>query len=135
MDTYRIHASTVARLTKEYKSHPKLIIAVDFDDTFFPWTQENSIHDEVRALVRRCQKLGFYIVCFTASDARRYDFIRSYFAQHGVTLDSINVNPIPLPYGNNGKIFFNILLDDRSGLESSYATLLEVVEFAEKNPL
>lgn len=135
MDTYRIHSNTVARLTKEYKSHPKLIVAVDFDDTIFPWTKENSTHEEVLSLVRRCKALGFYIVCFTASDAKRYDFIRDFFANNGITIDSINVNPIPLPYGNNGKIFFNILLDDRSGLESSYKTLLEVVEFAEKNPV
>ena len=33
-----------------------------------------------------------------------------------IEIDTINENPIDLPYGHNGKIYANIFLDDRAGL-------------------
>jgi hypothetical protein len=37
----------------------------------------------------------------------------------GIRVDSINRNPIDIPYGNNSKIYANIFLDDRAGLEEA----------------
>lgn len=41
-------------------------------------------------------------------------------------IDAINENPIPLPYGKNGKVYANIFIDDRAGLNES----LQILEFA-----
>ena len=49
----------------------------------------------------------------------------------GIVLDSINKNPIPMPYGNHGKIYYNILLDDRAGLGQAYDTLTELLKMIE----
>jgi hypothetical protein len=43
-----------------------------------------------------------------------------------LVIDSINENPINLPYGHHGKIYANIYLDDRAGLNEA----LNILEFA-----
>lgn len=132
MDTFADHQYCVDRLLKEYRRHPRLIIAVDFDDTVFPWTFQDSDHSEILQLVRDCQSINFYIVCWTASDPSRYEMIEKYFLGSGIRLDSINKNPIKLPFGNNGKIYYNILLDDRAGLASAASILREVVDIIKR---
>jgi hypothetical protein len=42
-------------------------------------------------------------------------------------IDSINQNPINLPYGNSSKIYANIFLDDRAGLNESLDRLYRVM--------
>jgi hypothetical protein len=88
----------------------------------FDFHEEGCQFPEVWRVLRNAQDIGFYVVAFTASRPERYEFINKYFEINGILLDSINKNPIELPYGNNGKIFYNILLDDRAGLKE--ATLI-----------
>lgn len=126
-DPYLNHGACIDRLIREYNKHKRLIIAVDFDDTVFAWTASNSKHDLVLDLVRRCKKLGFYIVLFTASDKSRYEFMTNYMREKRIEVDSINKNPIDLPYGHNGKIYYNHFLCDRAGLPGSYHILERVV--------
>ena len=114
----------VERLYKTYLQNPKLIIAVDFDDTVFNFHNvENQEHTQVINLLKQCQALGFYIVLFTASKKERHDFMKNYLTNLGIRVDSMNENPIDLQYGHEGKIFYNILLDDRSGLKQAYDIL------------
>lgn len=106
----------IERLYKEYAKHKRLIVAVDFDDTVYPFGNSEDQHPGVIELLKQCNKHNFYVVVFTASAPERYPMIEKFMAEKGVTIASINKNPIPLPYGNNGKIYYNILLDDRAGL-------------------
>lgn len=118
----------IKRLTNEYKKHKKLIIAVDFDSTLYPWpVTEKTKYVRVLNLIKRCQKLGFYIVVYTASNEERYPFMVDYLQKQGITVSSVNKNPIDLPFGNGGKIYYNILLCDRAGLSSAYNVLNTVV--------
>jgi hypothetical protein len=50
------------------------------------------------------------------------------FVENNITIASINENPIDLPFGNNGKIYYNILLDDRAGLGQALDTLNKTIE-------
>lgn len=122
----------VERLLGEYHEHKKLIVAVDFDDTVFDYHDKGRTYDGVLDLLRRCQKLGFWIVLFTACAPDKRDEQRAYLTNHGVVIHSINENPIDLPFGNHGKIYFNILLDDRAGLGQAVEILTRVVEKAEE---
>ena len=119
------------RLFVEWQKHPQLIVAVDFDDTVFDFHLSGSTHEKVIALLKRCQALGFYIVLFTASAPERHKFMNDHMLGQGIVLDSINKNPIPMPYGNHGKIYYNILLDDRAGLGQAYDTLTELLKMIE----
>jgi len=118
----------VERLYKEYQKHPKLIVAVDFDDTIFDFHKNGTDYTPIIDLVKTCQELGFYIVIFTASMKSRHEAILEYCKSIGIEVASINKNPIELPFGNEGKIYYNVFLDDRAGLSSSFYILSQLVE-------
>lgn len=109
------------RLLEEWKQHGKIIISVDYDDTIYPWRKDFNEEDIARTidLVKIAHSTGAYIVIFTASDTDRYDEIKTHCDKIKLPIDAINKNAIPLPYGNNGKIYYNINLCDRSGLVES----------------
>lgn len=132
-DPYLDSLNCVDRLYREYLKYKKLFVAVDFDDTIYDFHNKGYTYPKLIDLVKRCQKLGFYITIFTGNPKEKFDFIREYCHNIGIKVDSINENPIPMPIGNSGKIYYNILLDDRAGLYSAYQELLSVVEKAESN--
>lgn len=134
-DPYTNSSVCVERLLKEYKKHGKLILAVDFDDTVYPYHGTTDTHIRTLSLVKAAQDIGFYIVGWTASSPVRYPMINQYFARHGIILDSINKNPIDLPFGNNGKIYYNLLLDDRAGLGQACDILDAVLAHIRQNPI
>lgn len=109
----------IARLESEWNQHGKIIIACDFDDTISPWKFHNFDFNKVIEMLKVAQQTGAYIVIFTACNTDRYDEIRKYCADKGLTIDAINETPVELPYGKNGKIYANIFIDDRAGLHES----------------
>jgi len=114
----------IARLTKEWKEHKKILLACDFDDSLSPWKFDDFNYEEVFKLIRSAKELGAYIVIFTACKEDRYDYIRKYCNETGgFEIDGINENIIELPYGNERKIYYNHLLDDRAGLMQAMAIL------------
>lgn len=118
----------VERLYREWQQHGKIIISVDYDDTIFPWGLNNK-EDMERTikLVQLAHQTGAYIVIFTASDPSRHEEIQKHCESIRLPIDSINVNPIELPYGKNGKIYYNINLCDRSGLTQALDILEEAM--------
>lgn len=114
----------VDRLFKEWNEHGKIIIAVDFDDTISPWNtaDEDDCKDVIERL-KAAKYTGAHIVIWTACNKDRYDEIKRYCAGQGLLIDSINENPINLPYGNNGKIYANVFIDDRAGINEALMVL------------
>lgn len=105
------------RLFNEWKKHGKIIISVDYDDTIFYWGLDNKEdRDRTINLVQLAQTIGAYVTIFTASNPERHLEIQQHCESINLPIDSINKNCIDLPYGNNGKIYYNINLCDRSGL-------------------
>lgn len=115
-DPFTSTSNIVKRLHKEYKKHPKLIIACDFDDTVYDFHKLGTLHERAINVVKQCAALGFYVVLWTAAAPERFNFMKKHMQDNGIHVDAINENPIKLPFGNNGKIYYNILLDDRAGL-------------------
>lgn len=126
-DPFMNNENCVERLIAEWRKHPRLIVALDYDDTVFDWRSVGSDHKVVLDLIRECQKLNFYIVMWTASDPARFPFIQEFMRNAGIDVSSINENPIELPFGNHKKIYYNILLDDRAGLSASVKILQRVI--------
>lgn len=108
----------VERLFEEWQQHGKIIVSVDYDDTIFPWRKDWNSQDIERTikLVQEAYHTGAYIVIFTASNPDRYEEIQKHCEDIKLPISAINKNPIDLPYGKNGKIYYNINLCDRSGL-------------------
>lgn len=119
----------VERLFNEWKKHGKIIIAVDYDDSLSPWKLTENKEDllPVWELIKQAKFTGAYIVIFTACDTSRYPEIQKYCDEMGVSLDTINENPIDLPYGKYKKIYANIFLDDRAGLNEAMSILEEAM--------
>ena len=129
---YLSHRNCVKRLWKEYIKHKSLIVACDFDDTVWPFHNQADTHKLVLNLLKDCSDLGFHIVIYTASKPERFDFMRRTLENAGIRVASVNKNAFDLPYGNDGKIYYNILLCDRAGLASSFKILNSIVKRAKK---
>lgn len=110
----------IERLYNEWISYDRIIVAVDWDDTLSPW-KLNSKEEcyPVWDLLKKVKSTGAYIVIFTACKEDRYNEIKKECDLGGLDIDSINKNPIDLPYGNNTKIYANIFIDDRAGLQQA----------------
>lgn len=135
-DPYLDQARCVSRLMDEWRKHGRLIVAVDFDSTVAPWPvgSEDS-HDKLISLVKECSDLGFLITIYTASTTERWPMMRAFMEGHGIKVASVNENPIELPFGLWGKIYYNVLLDDRAGLSAAYETLQEVVRLVKSSQI
>jgi len=125
----------VERLSREWRKHKKLIVAVDYDDTVFDYHDFGHKHQAVEGILKECQDLGFYIVVFTASDPSRHDGMIKALAERGINVSAVNTNPISLPFGNWGKIYYNILLDDRAGLGQSFEILRKTINIIKQELL
>jgi hypothetical protein len=114
------------RLEEEWRQHGKIIIACDYDDTISPWKMKNWDPSRTIEVLKLAKQTGAYIVIFTACNPQRYEEIKSHCNSIGLQIDSINETPIDLPYGKDKKIYANIFIDDRAGLNEA----LNILEFA-----
>lgn len=111
------------RLEHEWDQYGKIIIACDYDDTISPWKLKGFDPTRVISVLKIAKETGAYIVIFTACKEDRYQEIIDYCKSKGIEVDSINQTPIDLPYGNNSKIYANIFIDDRAGLNEALSIL------------
>lgn len=125
------------RLVNEWRTHGKIVLSVDFDSTLYlyPTLENPKDIERVIQLVQLAHNIGAYIVIFTASEKERFEFIQNYCDSIKIPVSSINENPIDLPYGKNGKIFYNLNLCDRSGLIQAMDILEEAINEIQQNKL
>lgn len=131
LDHFLVDENVVTRLVKEWKEHGKLIIAYDFDNTVFDYHGVGHTYDHVINLLRRCNKVGAHFIVFTAKSDAEVPFMKKYLQEHHIPFDSINENLNFIPFDGR-KIYYNILLDDRAGLSSAFATLEQACTIMEE---
>lgn len=134
IDQYLQPGANKQRLLKEYRLYGKLIIAYDFDNTVFDYHMDGSTYNNIIDLLRRCHKLGFYLIVFTCNHESKYEQISNYLKQCNIPYNAINENCLDIDFAHN-KIYYNILLDDRAGLISAYEDLKYVVEIIEREKM
>jgi len=130
---YESMYSCIDRLYDEYLKHNNLIIAVDFDDTVFDFHDIGSTYEYIFSILKEAQEQGHIIVMFSACKKERFSFIEQYMKDRGINVASINQNPFPMEYGNDGKIFYNILLDDKAGLGQALEILKQTMQRIKKS--
>lgn len=124
MDYYLNRQNATNRLFDEYKKYSKIIIAYDFDNTVFDYHGDGHSYEDVMSLIRDFKEHARFIV-FSSSKEERYSFIEDYLNLNTLPFDSINGDLV----GDFGrKVYYNILLDDRAGLDSAYNTLKELLK-------
>lgn len=121
------------RLKNEYDKYGKLIVAFDFDNTIYDFHKNEGDYSEVIDLLKECIKLEFDLILFTVdedpdkvSEKVRWlvsNDLWSYKSSHFF----VNTGPL---FSGSRKPYYNILLDDRAGLEESYNILKQVVDYA-----
>lgn len=117
------------------KKYDRLIIGVDFDNTIKPVKPDSSC-EEVIELLKKCSTLPKFCICLWSicpegveEELRK----KQYCDSLGIRVDYINMSPFNIGNNVSSKSFFNVLLDDRAGLESAYNNLKYVVDYAERN--
>lgn len=127
-DPYLDHNNQVNRLVNDYERHNSLIVAFDFDNTVFDFHSKGDTFPKVIEILQECNRLGFEVNCFTA--AASTDFVYAYCKRIGISIDNMNTSSVP---SSTHKPYFNILLDDRAGLESAYKTLRDTLTIIRKS--
>lgn len=130
MDYYLKRLNQTDRLVDEWIKYGKIIIAYDFDDTVYDFHKQGRTYDDVIALLQRCEKVGAHFVVFTCCGEDQYPKIIKHLKTNKIPFDVINENMDFVKFTGK-KIYYNILLDDRAGLESAYSTLLSAVQIVE----
>lgn len=132
MSMYLNPLNALKRLRDDWAKHGKLIVAVDFDSTLWPYLDEEWKHmskfAEVWKLVQDLHSLGCTIIIFTASEISRHDDIKEQLAKRAIPWDLFNESPSYIPnIGRTGKVYANAYLDDRAGLSEVFGHLSQLV--------
>lgn len=148
MNKYLDFETTLQRLKREYQEHGQIIVAYDFDDTVCTYTPDNPeptlervANEEICQLIRDLRPYSKFIVwtcrSMTHQEPKEPDVALTLAIQwldnHEVPYDFVNEDG-PVVYGSR-KIYANILLDDRAGLETAYKLLVAFLKWvkAEEN--
>jgi tyrosine-protein phosphatase YwqE len=125
----------INRLVKEWLEHERLIVACDLDDTIIPYNKElTESCKETVELLKECQQEGITLIINTARKDHRLAESSLEVIELGLNPASINEMPKywSQEIGISGKVYANIFLDDRGGLECSRHQLkkaFEIVKF------
>ena len=97
-----------------------MIIAFDFNNTVFDYYKEGNQYeyDDVIDLLKYCYDLSMTLVLYTCEEnideiKWKINWCKEYM---GFTPHYVNKSPVLSQSYKNGKIYYNILLDDRAGL-------------------
>lgn len=132
IDPYFDTDRCVDRLYKDWVSHNGLIIAFDFDNTIYDYYGNGYAYDKVIKLLKDCKEHGCTLILFTCCDESKYDHMIQYCRSVGIEPDFVNDNPEYIPFCGR-KCYYNIMLDDRCGLQQAYEILLKTYERVVEN--
>lgn len=125
MDFSDSHSYYIERLKEEYLKHKKLIIGFDFDDTVFRYKTPYNLN-YIISLLRVCKSVDFTLCLWTCCPEPSSLKYKVEICKHlGIEPDYVNESPL---FPGTTKPYFNILLDDRAGLDSSYYILLSTLQ-------
>ena len=121
---YSTHPSfLLSRLIEQYKKQDKIIIAYDIDDTVRPFYCADCT--DVQSTIRMAKNtLNPHFIVFTSNPD--IENVKKFLDQNNLPYDSINENASFVPF-KDGKIFYNILLDDKAGLGEAVNTLKQLL--------
>lgn len=123
------YSGSLNRLCQELDTHKKLVIGFDFDNTIFDVHNKGGDYSQIINVLQKCKELGWTLCLYTAE--LREDWLKwkvDYCKHFGIEPDYVNESPL---IKGTKKPFFNLLLDDRAGLEEAYTLLIKVIDYAD----
>lgn len=119
MDFYLNNDNFYNRLEEYYKKHGKLIILYDFDDTVY---SEKYSCEKVKTLIRSWKDYA-YLICYTTRTGKELDFVKEYLDKNNIPYNYINRDYMGNIPKDGSKIYGNVMLDDKCGLNQVYGEL------------
>ena len=119
-----------AQLLKQYNQHGKLLIAFDFDDTVFPLNVGAVDVKPVHKVLQKAKAQGHTLIMFTCRHEPTEPL--AYCHSNNIAVDYFNTSPVLTKEVGLGKIYYNVLLDDKAGLEQAIYTLNQVLDYIEQ---
>lgn len=111
------------RLIEQYKTHDRLIVAYDIDDTVRPYYSQSC--GEIQSLIRMARNvLNAYLIVYTSNP--NVEEIKRYLDKYDIPYDAINENA-PFAVCPGAKVYYNIFLDDKAGLAQAAQTLKDLI--------
>lgn len=128
-DRYFDHSQCINRLKRELDKYGSLYIAFDFDNTVFDFHNQGDTFPEIETILRKAKDLGHRLILFTAKGygTKELGDAIEYCKEKGFKPDHINWSPIIK--GNSPKPYYNILLDDRAGLQQAFVQLEVILDY------
>ena len=123
-DRFLNRDNQINRLLNEYNKHKSLVIGVDFDNTLFDFHNRGDKFPSLIELIKECKELNFIVCLYTGNTNSAV--ISNFEKENNLCFDYINESPVKPTTAS--KPYFNILLDDRAGLDSAYKTLKSVIK-------
>lgn len=118
------------RLKEEYYKYGKLIIAFDFDDTVYDFHKKGRSYQKIIKLLQDWNNYACFIL-YTASNENRFNDMIQYLKNNGIKIDAINTNiSDKVPQG--GKIYYNVFIDDRAGMNTAYWSLKKLLKYIKR---
>lgn len=117
------------RLIEQYKKHGKIVIAYDIDDTVRPCYCDDCT--EIQTLLKMAKDIidPYFIVYTSNPDIEE---VERYLNECHIPYHAINKNAPFVPF-KDGKIFYNILLDDKAGLAQAASNLKDLLYMVKYN--
>lgn len=113
----------VEKLYLAWIKYKGIRILVDYDDTIKPYsTATEALCKDVIDTLIEAKKLGATIVLWTCRSGARLNEALEYCESIGLEFTEVNPTTPFLP-GYSMKVYGNILLDDKAGLEQALTTL------------
>lgn len=114
----------VKHLLNQYKKYGKLIIAFDYDDTVMTFNFPEDLCTRPRELLIRAQEQGHTLVLFSSNpNVKRITGVCEF----------LGIFPKDNPVFQRGnKMFYNLFLDDKCGLNEACNILEETLNILEK---
>ena len=123
-DPYTNEFRAADRLFKEWCLHGAIIIGVDFDDTIYDCHSNGFEFPYTVTTLKRAQQLGAKLCVWTANADK--ELVERTWNELGLAYDYYNESPVKI-HDNQVKPYFNLLLDDRAGLESALTVLIRAM--------
>lgn len=119
----------IKRLYADYQKYNTLYIAFDFDNTIWDYDGYrngyaniyDAVHWNIIEILKKCKKYGFKLILWTSCPTEEDEIIKNNLCKlWGVEPDYLNWSPLS---PGATKPHFNLLIDDRAGLQSSIEIL------------